>query len=433
MAKDVIYAVVFPLVSKSVVYTFWSTPGAGVSSRFAEINLQHLHDLREIPISAAKSKDSNRVAFNSPVHQTIRERIVFYLERASRKPHQGPKPSADDVYLYQTGMASIYKPHTYMLDLFNGTTVLFGMAFMNTLDTFEDFGPGFKFYGHGSEDDLDQLEAFLEESRVNGHKVQAIWAEFPANPILVTPDITRLRALATKYDVVLGIDDTIGSWANIDIIGLVDILITSVTKSFNGYADLIGGSAVLNPASPKYHQLKPLFDRHYVPEFYVADAETLEKNSRDYLTRTTQLNKNALTIVEFLHSCAQDPESAVRKVHYPSVNPSGKYYKSVMRPATADFSPGYGCLFSVELDDMSTTQAFYENLNVHKSVHLGAPFTLAFAYTMCTYKKNLSWAEDNGLLPTQIRISAGLEDTETLLQDFKIAVDAANRQKQGYA
>jgi cystathionine gamma-synthase len=324
-------------------------------------------------------------------------------------------------------MASIYKPHRYMLGHFPGVTVLFGMAFMNTLNVFEYYGPGFEFFGNGSDDDLNELEGFLRESRSQGRRVQAIWAEFPSNPLLVIPDIMRLRELATEYDVVLGIDDTIGSWANIDITNLADFVVTSLTKSFNGYADAIAGSAVLNPAPTKYAQLKPLFEKCYVPELYIADAQVIQKNSRDYLARSTQLNVNALAIAQYLQACADDPGCSVRKVHYPSVNVSRKHYDAVMRPVNTEFSPGYGCLLSVEMADMHTTRAFYENLNVHKSVHLGAPFTLAFAYTMCTYKKNLAWAEKYGMQPTQIRISAGLEDTDTLIEDFRIAVDAADR------
>lgn len=179
-------------------------------------------------------------------------------------------------------MASIYKPHTYMLNRSQGTTILFGMAFMNALTAFKEFGPAYKFFGHGSAKDLSDLETFLREERKQGRKVQAIWAEFPANPLLVAPDISRLRDLADEYDVLLGIDDTIGRWANVDITALSDILVTSVTKSFNGYADAIAGSAILNTASARYRDLKSLFDEHYVPELYIDDTEAIERNSRDY-------------------------------------------------------------------------------------------------------------------------------------------------------
>jgi cystathionine gamma-synthase len=326
-------------------------------------------------------------------------------------------------------MASIYRVHTYLLNLHQGTTVLFGMAFMNTITAFQEFGPNFKFFGMGTDDELRDLEIFLHEERKHGRKVQAIWAEFPTNPILVAPNITRLRTLARDYDTVLAVDDTIGSFANIDIISMTDVLVTSLTKSFNGYADVIAGSVVLNPASPKYEELKDLFDKHYVPELYVADAEAIEQNSRDYLGRTVKLNHNASSLVQYLQSCADDPKSAIRRVYYPSINPSGEHYKQFMRPASLDFTAGYGCLFSIELEDLPTTIAFYDTLNVHKGPHLGAPFTLAFAYTMCVYATKLDWAASYGLKPTQIRISAGLENTSTLFEEFRIAVEAANKVK----
>lgn len=423
-AKDRFFAVVFPRDKQPVVGGFWSTPGAGISSRFAEANLNHLNQLTEITVS---EDESSRSSFEGSTHELLRERIVQYLERAPLDPGLQPRPSTNDIYFYQTGMASIYKPHSYMLKLYQGTTVLFGMAFMNTITAFEEFGSSYKFFGLGTDDDLHDLEIFLQDERKYGRKVQAIWAEFPANPILVTPNITRLRALADEYDVVLAIDDTIGSWANIDITSMTDILVTSLTKSFNGYADVIAGSVALNPASRKYHELKPLFDKYYVPELYIDDAEAIERNSRDYLPRTMKLNHNASSLVQYLKTCAEDPNSAIRAVHHPSVNPSGEHYRQFMRPATRDFTPGYSCLFSIELKDLPTTIAFYDTLNVHDGPHLGAPFTLAFAYTMCAYKNKLSWAAQYGLKPTQIRISAGLEDTATLLEDFRIAVEAANK------
>jgi cystathionine gamma-synthase len=233
------------------------------------------------------------------------------------------------------------------------------------------------------------LEIFLENERKHGPKVQAVWAEFPANPILATPNLTGLRALADEYDVVLAIDDTIGGWANIDFASMTDMLVTSLTKSFNGYADVIAGSVVLNPASRKYRELKSLFDEFYVLELYVDDAEAIKRNIRDYLSRTIKLNNNASSLVRYLKLCAEDPNSAVREVYCPSINFSGEHYKQFMRPATPDFTPGYGCLFTIELGDLPTTVAFYDNLNVHDGPHLGASFTLAFAYTMCAYKT--SW------------------------------------------
>ncbi|KAI0435701.1 hypothetical protein F4803DRAFT_557730 [Xylaria telfairii] len=131
-------------------------------------------------------------------------------------------------------------------------------------------------------------------------------------------------------------------------------------------------------------------------------------------------------MAEYLQSCAGDPRSAVQKIYYPSINPSGVYYRQFMRPDMAEFSPGYGCLLSVEFDDLPAAAAFYNRLNLDKGPHLGAPSTLVLAYIMCAYKKRLHWAAQYGLKPTQIRISAGLEETDLLIDELRLAVEEAD-------
>ncbi|PTD06278.1 hypothetical protein FCULG_00011826 [Fusarium culmorum] len=186
---------------------------------------------------------------------------------------------------------------------------------------------------------------------------------------------------------------------------MANILVTSITKSFNRYANAIGGTAILNLASPKYTELKPLFDAQYVPEVHTDDAETIKRNSRNYLARSAKLNSNASAVVEYLHSWAQDLNSSVSQVYYPSVNPSTDNYRRFMHPKTSDFAPRYGYVFSIELNDLETARVFYNNLNVHKS------------------------ATQFGLKLMQIQISVGLEDIGTLVEDFQVAVEAADKAK----
>lgn len=423
-AEDYVWAVIFPEDHYYLVRGFWARPGCGISSRFAEANLPYCEQFTEVD---ASSEDHLRKGFEGGEHQALRERIVYHVNRATERP-TSLNPTPEDVYLFPSGMSTIYKPHTYFSSLYNGKTVLFGMAFMDTVVALQEYGAGFKFLGLGSDSDLAELETYLHDQRSERQKIQAIWAEFPANPILVTPDLVRLRALADAHDVLLCIDDTIASFANIDILHMTDILTTSLTKSFNGYADVIAGSVILNPNGRHYTELKSLFARRYTPELHVADVRTILRNNTDYLARTITLNANAASIVSYLKVCAKDPDSAIKAVHYPTTLPSCKNYTKFLRKSTPEFpAPGYGCLFSVELRDLPSTIAFYDNLNVHKSVHLGAPFTLAFAYTMCTYGQSLEWAEQYGLKATQIRITAGLEDIHVLLEDFRVAVEAADR------
>jgi cystathionine gamma-synthase len=346
--------------------------------------------------------------------------------QAPAGPLRKAKVSPDDVYLFQTGMSSIYSVHQYLLSVYNAKSVLFGYAFHSTPHVLEDFGPGFKFLGVGSPEELIELETYLKEEAKGGNKIQAVYTEFPSNPNLSTPDLTQLRKLADRYEFLLIVDDTIGSFCNIDVLGTADIVLTSLTKSFSGYADLMAASAVLNPSSGRYSELKALFGKLYSNQFYNRDAEALEKNSRDYMARSAVLNNNALKLVEYLQVLAEDPNSSVKKVYYPTTLPSRSNYEACMRQPTADFTPGYGCLFSFEFDTIEATEEFYDNLNLHKGPHLGAHLTLVLPYVKALYGKELDKVAQYGLDERQIRVAVGLEETDVLFEEFSRAVKAAD-------
>jgi cystathionine gamma-synthase len=92
------------------------------------------------------------------------------------------------------------------------------------------------------------------------------------------------------------------------------------------------GDVVLNPSSSLYAELKDEFSKSiYTNDFYDADAEALEINSRDYLERSTVLNNNAQKLTEYLQNLTLDPTSSVAKVWYPTVLPSLINYEAFMR------------------------------------------------------------------------------------------------------
>ena len=400
--------------------------GLGTSSRQAEASLKHLDKLRIIENENEVEKPKVE---RHPAHLEIKEHIAELLERAPITDRE-KKVQVDDVYLFQTGMASIYSLHTWLIEHFNSEqkSVLFGFAFHHTVHVFNYFGPGYKFLGKGDENDLLELEIFLKEEKAAGRKVQALWAEYPSNPLIVTPNLAKLRKLADKYGFLLIIDDTIASFCNVDVLDFADVLVTSLTKSFSGYADVMGASTVLNPSSNRYAELKDLFARKFQDEYSNGDAIQLESNSRSYLYRSAILNNNALRLVEYFQTQAADPKSCVTGVFYTTTSPSSlENYKSTMRKPTENFEPGYGCLFSIEFEHVEQTIAFYDNLNVHHGPHLGAHLTLALPYVRGLYNNDLEWAGRYDMRVTQLRIAVGLEDTEELLEVFKSAVEIAEK------
>lgn len=396
--------------------------GTGVSSRLAEDVLNNIQSLREGALGQLDAKPDD-----TPISKALRQRISGLLNRAPVGSPRRTEVSPKDVYLYQTGMSAIVYVHDYLMKWRNNSkskTVMFGFPFHQTVHIFEWWGPGLKFFPLGTE--LDELERYLQDEETNGSPVQAVWTEIPSNPLLVSSDLRHLRTLADNFHFALIVDDTVGSFCNVDVIPVADIIVTSLTKSFSGYADVMGGSAVLNPSSMRYDEFKSLFDGLYANDLYLRDAEVLLSNSEDYLTRSTTLNNNAVALVDYLHALTADPTSCVAKVFYPTINSTLSNYEEFKRPPTSEFVPGYGCLFTVQLDTLEQTIKFYDHLHVHHGPHLGAHRTLAMPYVRALYGDELEKVKAWDLEQTQIRISVGLESEQVLIETFKHALKKAD-------
>jgi len=327
--------------------------------------VDHITEITPEPAELASASD--------PIFIQIRIRIASLLERqilpsSSRKPVQH-----SDVYLFQTGMASLYYLLRWLPHHKPDSLICWGFAFQSTLQLFSSFGHHvYKHFIAGNE--LDTLEAYCAAELAAGRPIQALFTEFPSNPLLVSTDLTRLRQIATKYDFLLVVDDTLGSFANIDVLGAdgADVLWSSLTKSFGGYADLMAGSVVLNPSSVYHAGLKELFEARYHNDLYIDDAIVLEANSRDYLARSAVLNSNAFTIAKWLDERASNPASTVARVFHPSVRVDGANYRKRMRAPDKEFVPGYGCLLSVEFTTHEAMVAWYNVIGryVHVGPHL---------------------------------------------------------------
>lgn len=85
--------------------------------------------------------------------------------------------------------------------------------------------------------ELDELEATLK----SGQRIRVLFCEVPCNPLLETPNLGRIRALADEYGFIVACDETLGTFVNIDLLPYVDILMTSLTKIFSGASNVMGG------------------------------------------------------------------------------------------------------------------------------------------------------------------------------------------------
>ncbi|KAK3364054.1 pyridoxal phosphate-dependent transferase [Lasiosphaeria hispida] len=107
-----------------------------------------------------------------------------------------------------------------------------------------------------SPSEIPTLEAALAAGTL---QLDALFTEFPGNPLLQSPDLARLHALARKYNFVL----------------VVDVMCTSLTKMFSGACNVMGGAVTLSPTSPFTEGLgKALGER--VGEFGTLSAEKVD-------------------------------------------------------------------------------------------------------------------------------------------------------------
>jgi cystathionine gamma-synthase len=426
-----LWVVYMPAAEAPKTAMYWINPGVGISTRQAQEALARIDSLNEVD-SIVASEPAKVDEGAESIHQALRERIVEVVNHSPLTSVN--RPTAQDVFLFPTGMAAIYRLHTYLLARYSAPSVLFGFPFHSTHHIFEDFHPpnlsphdSVLFLGNADDNDLGRLRSHLTDLKAKNERIQALWTEFPSNPNCVTPDLHVLRALADEFSFVLILDDTVAGTANVDILPMADILVTSLTKSFSGYADVMGGSIILNPASSSYANLHQLLTTSHTNELYHLDASQLLTNSTDLLHRTSILNRNhaALTTL-FTSLSATSP--IVTAVFSPPTLPSLPLYNRHLRPASPLLpNPGHGLLLSVEFSSVAAIAAFHDALPLYKSPHLGAHVTLVLPYVKGLYDNELERVGQWGLKETQMRIAPGLEDEAELVEIFRVAVREAER------
>ncbi|KAH7015094.1 pyridoxal phosphate-dependent transferase [Ilyonectria destructans] len=317
-----------------------------------------------------------------------------------------------DVYLYPCGMNAIFNAHRALLKAREPReSINFGFPYVDTLKILQKFGPGCLFYGHASAEDSDDLEARLR----NGERFLALFCEFPGNPLLTCPDLVRLRKLADEFDFAIVVDETIGTFANINVLQFADIVVSSLTKIFSGDSNVMGGSAILNPESRYFKALKAVMEEDYEDTYWPEDVIFMERNSRDFDSRVERINANSEAICDVLRA-----HPLVQRVYYPKYNPSKPHYDACRLP-----NGGYGGLLSVVFGRKELAQAFYDAMDIAKGPSLGTNFTLCSPYVVLAHYLELPWAAQFGVDPDLVRISVGLEETTALQDTFRKALKAA--------
>lgn len=335
-----IYIVIFPQSVASIAKEYWQHTGAGISSRFAEyclnaLDIWYIGKVIPEPTSrrraSAKSLECQQHSINQKITDLNHheESTLFVEERFGRnmdsslvekarldlrnriagivgdmqdagqgRGNMAKNIGPEHVFLFSCGMSSIYYSHQLVTGLKPGLkTVQFGFPYIDTLKIQQKWGTGCVFYGKGGEEELVQLEELLQKE-----KISALYCEFPSNPLLISPPLKRLWDLSIEHDFYLIVDETIGNFVNISLLPCCDMMVSSLTKVFSGDSNVMGGSLVVNPSSPKVASLLNEIQSSYIDAVWRQDILFLERNSRKFKSRIEIINFNAETLCDKLSS-----------------------------------------------------------------------------------------------------------------------------------
>lgn len=423
----------FPADLFSVAKQYWQHTGEGVSSRHAQYFLEQLE-------FEAEEKNLEQPAhLTQPQEIFVEERFGRYLStklaseakpvlktRISREiSRRGRVPvTAENVYLYPSGMTAIFSAYRAVMAVFDSDNtqrkaVCFGFPYTDTLKVLQKWGPGAIFFPQGDDNgDLVELERQLRAGEIS---ISCVMCEVPSNPLLCTPNLKKLRALANEFKFAIVVDDTVGNLANIDTISYSDISVSSLTKLFSGDCNVMAGDLVLNVNAPFFADFDRVLREQYVDALWAEDAIYLERNSRDFYDRNQRINANAAALVDLLVNAMEThPSKLIKNVYYPKVSPSKPNYDAIKYE-----DGGYGGLLSIVFHSPQAAIAFFDTLYIAKGPSLGTNFTLGCPYTIIAHFNELDFVNSCGVDTYLVRISIGLEERAELIERFKIALDAA--------
>jgi cystathionine gamma-lyase/cystathionine beta-lyase/cystathionine gamma-lyase/homocysteine desulfhydrase len=309
-------------------------------------------------------------------------------------------------FAYASGMAAIDAiasrlatgDHVVVTDnTYGGTFRLFDKVLLRTGLTF-------------SYVDTSDLEA-VERAFTPGTKL--LFVETPTNPVMSITDLAGAAAIAHRHGARLVVDNTFASPCLQQPIALgADLVVHSTTKYLNGHSDSVGGVVVAAQEDDvEWLRFVQNASGAILSPF---DSWLVLRGTKTLALRMAQHNRNGQAIAEFL---AGHPK--VSCVYYPGLpgHPQHALAARQMR--------GFGGMLAFDLGSLEAARRL---LNAVELMALAE--SLGGVETLISHPASMTHAsvpEERrariGITPGLVRISAGVEDVEDLLEDLAQALE----------
>jgi cystathionine beta-lyase/cystathionine gamma-synthase len=259
--------------------------------------------------------------------------------------------------------------------------------------------------------DTSQLELVRDALRP---ETRMLFVETPTNPIMRLTDLAAVATLCRDRGLSLVVDNTFASpYVQRPIELGADLVMHSTTKYLNGHSDSVGGIVV---ATRDEHVEWLRFVQNAAGAILGPfDSWLVLRGTKTLPVRMAQHNANGLALAEFL---AAHPK--VRRVFYPGLpdHPQHDLARRQMR--------GFGGMLSFDVGSLEAARlvlnrvrllALAESLGGVESL-ISHPATMTHASVPADRRAAL------GITDSLVRISAGIEDVQDLLDDLAQALDA---------
>lgn len=311
-----------------------------------------------------------------------------------------------DALAFSSGMAAItalmeiFKPGDHLItdaDLYGGSIRLFNNISEKNGITFD----------HVDCSKVD-VETYIREN------TKAIYIETPTNPMMNVVDIRKMAQIAKRHGLLLIVDNTFLSPYFQNPLNLgADIVLHSGTKFLGGHNDTLAGFIVTNSVeiSEKLRFIIKTVGSGLAP----FDCWLVIRGIKTLSVRMERAQENARAIVDFLLD-----ESKVKKVYYPGIEGTPGYEISKSQ------SRGFGSMLTFELESPELARHIlkYTKLIPFAESLGGVETLLTYPYTQTHADVPEEIRIANGVTPSVLRMSTGIENKEDLIADLKYAIDS---------
>ena len=308
-------------------------------------------------------------------------------------------------YAFASGMAAIDAITTMLKagDHVVGTDNTYGGTFRLFDKVLTKYGLEFSYV------DTSCLELIEKAIR---RQTRMLFVETPTNPVLRLTDLAGAAEIAKKHDIRLVVDNTFASPCLQRPLEFgADLVMHSTTKYLNGHSDSVGGIVVA--ARQEDADWLKFIQNAAGAILSPFDSWLVLRGTKTLAVRMAQHNLNGQALAEYLQG-----HPKVKKVIYPGL-PSHPQHDLAKRQMK-----GFGGMLSFELE------SFDEARRVCNGVRLMAlAESLGGVETLMTHPSSMTHASvppDRraaiGLSDSLVRISAGIEDPQDLIDDLTQAL-----------